>query len=314
MRLPIAPLVLVPILLGVAAPARAQLWDRLTNPQIDVTLRHPPGLGLRVTRIAFGPAKGEASDQLVDALVQGLVQSGIEVLDRQHVQSLLAEHKLTLGGFVDRERAATLGKILGPSALVFVNVSRAATEQTQGYEDYQDGKGYPHRRYISKTQAFLKASVQTVDLSTGRIFQATMLEYTPKRENVSVDRCCAEHPPSYAVLDDALRLGVEQVHRLFAPWNETRRLYFFDDKECGLRTAFSLLKAADVDGALKQSEENLAGCKANPGAKRKTVAHAYYNLGMAHLLRDDYDKALEHFGESQRTQPSDIAAKASALS
>ncbi len=311
MRRWISLLVLALTLLVTPAVGGAQFWDRLTNPQVAVTLRHPPGLGLRVSRIAFGPARGAESQQFVDALVQDLVASGIEVVDRQNVEALMAERKLTLAGYVDREGAASLGKALGPAALVFVNVSRAATEQSRVFEDYRDGQDRVHRRYISRTQAFFKASVQTVDLSTGRIFQATMLEFSPKEERKTVDQCCAEYPPAYTVLDDAMRQAVASVHRLFAPWDETTRLYFFDDKECGLRTAYAMLKAGDFDGVMKQSAANLEACKATPGVKAKTLAHAHYNLGMAHLLRDDHDRALEAFAESQRAQPSDIAARAS---
>lgn len=300
------------MLLSQFAPAReasAQFWDRMSNPKVQVALRHPPGLGLNVAKIAFGPARGDKSDQFVDALVQDFVQEGIEVIDRQHVQELLAEHQLTLSGYVDQKSAAALGKILGPAALIFVNVQRAATEQKQLYEDLQDRQGVRHRRYLSRTQAFFKASVQTVDLTTGRIFQAVTLDFSPKEENASIDRCCAEFPSEYTVLDNAIKLAVIDVHRLFAPWSENREMYFFDDKTCGLKNAHAMLKAGDVEGVLAESKRSVEECQPSPKMKPKVVAHAQYNLGMAHVLKGEYDEALRLFSESQRTDASGITVE-----
>lgn len=287
----------------------AQFWDRMSNPKVQVALRHPPGLGLNVAKIAFGPARGDNSDQFVDALVQDFVQAGIEVIDRQHVQELLAEHEFTLSGYVDQKSAAALGKILGPAALIFINVQRATTEKKQLYEDLQDRQGVRHRRYLSRTQAFFKASVQTVDLTTGRIFQAVTLDFSPKEEHESIDRCCAEFPSEYTVLDNAINLAVIDVHRLFAPWSENREMYFFDDKTCGLKNAHAMLKAGDVEGVFAESKRSVEECQVSPKVKPKVVAHAQYNLGMAHVLKGDYDEALRLFSESQRTDASGITVE-----
>jgi tetratricopeptide (TPR) repeat protein len=299
--------------LSITQAAQAQIWDRLANPKVKVSITNPPGLGLKVTRIAFGPSRGEQSDQFVDAIVQDFVQSNIEVVDRQHLESMLAEHKLSSSGLLDRRTTVALGKLLGPAALVFVNVQRSATEKKQLYSDDPPNKrGVRNRRYISRTQAFFKASVQTVDLATGRVFQATSLEFSPKEENVTVNQCCAEYPSEFEVQDAAMQMAVTTVHRLFVPWTEQRSVYFFDDNDCSLKSAHALLKSGDVDGAFTRSQENIVGCKGNPAAKKKTLAHAYHNLGIAYFLKGDYDAALGQFAEAQRVDPSGITSDAGA--
>lgn len=287
-------------------PAQPQLWSKLTNPRVKFTVRHGPGLGLKVSKIAFGPSRGQKADELVDALVQDFVQSGIEVIDRQHVDALLNEHRFTMSGYVDQRTAAELGKILGPVALIFVNVQRAATEQKQLYEDAKDRQGNLHRRFISRTQAYLKASVQTVDLATGRIFQAVMLDYSPKQENETIDRCCAEYPSEFTLLDEAMRGAVTEVHQLFASWEEQKEAYFFDDKACQLNTAHALLKAGDIPGVLERTQQNLQECQASGDAKPKVLAHALYNVGLAMAISDRYDEALKYIGEAERTDPGGI--------
>jgi tetratricopeptide (TPR) repeat protein len=305
----LAPLALLAVALGTGA-ASAQVWDRLNNPKVRVTLTHPPGLGLKVSRIAFGPARGPQVDQFVDALVQGFVTGGIEVLDRAHLDVVLREHDFNLSGFVDQATAAQLGKILGSTALVFVNVQRAATDQQRLYEDLRDTRGYLHRRHIARTRAFFKASVQTVDLTTGRIFQAATVEATPEQAHETVDQCCPEFPSEFTVMDEGLQQAVTQVQRLFLPWNEVRQLHFFDDKDCDLKLAYALLKGGDLDGAARQSEQNAETCRALGPKKDKANAHAHYNLGMMHFLRGDYDKATELFGQAQRIKTMGIITEA----
>jgi tetratricopeptide (TPR) repeat protein len=307
-----AALIFTALVLIAHTQVNGQFWDKLNNPKIQVTLRHPPGLGLNVKRIAFGPSKGYESDQLTDALTQDFVQNGIEVVDRGHLQSILAEHDFSMSGYVDQTTAAALGKILGPTALIFVNLQRNKVERQQLRDPnvYTDRNGYKHIRFISRTQAFLKASIQTIDLATGRIFQAVSLEANPLQENESFDQCCAEYPPESELQDRAMRQVVEQVHRQFLPWDETRKLYFFDDKDCDLKVAFSYLKGGNVQEAARQSEANLEKCKLLPKGKEKVLARAHYNLGMSRFLLDDYDRAMAGFSEAQRIKTMDITVEA----
>src|SRR5206468_6773091 len=54
-----------------------------------------PGLGLKISKIAFGPASGTCADQIVEALISDFVSQQVEVVDRQHLGAILAEHNLT---------------------------------------------------------------------------------------------------------------------------------------------------------------------------------------------------------------------------
>jgi tetratricopeptide (TPR) repeat protein len=298
-------------LLAGAVPLRAQIWDRLSNPKIRIEVKHPPRLGLKIARIAFGPSRGSDSDQLTDALTQDFVQNGIEVIDRNHLNSILAEHNFSLSGYVDKASAAELGKILGPAALVFVNLQRNTTEKKQLRDPgvYKDSRGYAHTKFLSRTQAFVKASVQTIDLSTGRIFQAMTVEKSPLKANETFDSCCAEYPSEFELQDTALRQVVEEIHQQFLPWSEQTSLFFFDDKECDMRVALSLVKGGDIEGAVKQSEAGLERCKSQTNSNDKTLAHAHYNVGMSRFLHGDYDLALASFSDAQRVKSMDITSE-----
>ena len=115
--------------LFVAIPAHGQFWDKLTNPQITVNLTHPPRLGLNLKKVAFGPASGPCSSEILDRLAASLLSNGIEVVDRYTFSSLLAQQHMNMGGSLDSQSAARMGQFFGPGALVFLNVSRCEVER-----------------------------------------------------------------------------------------------------------------------------------------------------------------------------------------
>lgn len=305
-------LITLAILLTVLA-AQAQFFDRLSNPQVTINLSHPPGLGLKVNKIAFGPATGNCSDQIIDAIKSDFVNNNIEVIDRENLTSLLAEHDFTFSGYVNQTSATAIGKILGPSALVFVKVQRCATQvdkligkKTVIYKDYSTGT-IP--LYIARTRAFLKGSIQTVDLATGRIFSAQSFDYSPDRQNESTEGY-PEAPAEFDIQDIAFRMMVNDVHRMFIPWTEATTLYYYDDKDFDLKAAYQALSIGNLDLAYDLSLKNLEACKNSNGIKDKTLAHAYYNMGMSYMLRDEHDKALMCFSETAKLRPGDIVTNA----
>ena len=84
-----------------AWPIQAQFWSELANPKVEVVLVHPPGLGLKVERLAFAPSRDLNSRELADILTADLVQSRqVEVVDRAHLDAVLREQELGASGYV----------------------------------------------------------------------------------------------------------------------------------------------------------------------------------------------------------------------
>jgi tetratricopeptide (TPR) repeat protein len=294
--------------------ASAQGFDALSNPKVNVKLTHPPSLGLKIDKVIFNPATGDCSDQIIDALISDFVSNGVEVIDRDNLQMILAEQDFNFSGYVDKNTAASIGKIIGPSAMVTVKVLRCHTEIKDNL--YVDEKKYNSktksnyivRAYIARTTVRLKASIQTTDLTTGRIFTARMLEYSPSLENKSYDGR-PESPSEYDVQELAFRNLTSDVHKMFFSWSEFTDLYFMNSKKGGLKVAFKALKAGDIAQAYEISKKNLESCKNSTDIKEKVLAHAYYNVGMMYFIQNDYDKAIEFFNESQKIRPGKIVTE-----
>lgn len=304
---------LLMLLIGafITVNVNAQFWDSVTNPKIPVKINHPPGLGLITNKIIFNPAIGDCSDQIIDALISDFVSNGVEVIDRNNLQMILAEHDFNFSGYVDRNSAVKIGQLIGPSAMITIKISRCHTEVKNAYKDvekydYETKRKYVERLYSAVTTAYLKGSIQTTDLLTGRIFTSRVFEYSPAKENQSYGKR-PEAPSEYDVKELAFEYLTTDVHKMFFPWSETVNLFFMDDKNGGLKETFKVLKAGDIDQAFRLSKENLELCKNSTDKKEmKVLAHAYYNAGMMHFIKNDYDNAINYFQESQKIKAGSI--------
>lgn len=291
-----------------ALPVQAQFWSELANPKVEVTLVHPPGLGLKVERLAFAPSRDLNSRELADALTADLVQSRqVEVVDRAHLDAVLKEQELGASGYVEPATIAKLGKLLGPSVLVIVNVNRSDLSRNQSTKeerstDPRTKQEVVRRKRTSITSLDFSATVQVVDLSTGRVFGAQRLEDTPSLSNTSYDGY-----PAYPKDSEVRRLAFEtakvKVLRMLLSWSEVRKLTFFDDETFGMDKAHQRLKAGDTRGALDLAQEGLDQSRRDKGQKPKYYPRAQYNVGIINFILGRYEEALPYLRIALDMQP-----------
>ena len=107
----------------------AQFFSELSNPKVKINIEHPAGIGLKINKIAFNSSiDGNWGDQINDALIQDFVSHKAEVIDRANLNTILSEHNFNNSGYVDQSTAVSIGKIIGPSALLSVKVIRSDVE------------------------------------------------------------------------------------------------------------------------------------------------------------------------------------------
>jgi tetratricopeptide (TPR) repeat protein len=299
----------------------AQVWDRMTTPQTAVSVQHAPTVKVPLEHVAFGESQGGAcADALSDALMADFAASGAVVVDRAHLKTLVAEHKLNVSGMVDEATAAKIGKLIGSGALIFVKVHDCAVTHAQKAQDYTDKDGNRRRSYITTTHGSLRASVQATNLTTGVTLGARMINaaidlpkegasggsFAARLLNATASALVSSSgsgdgtPPDDVVLTDLQNEAVDQVHKLFFSWSETRKLHIYDDKECSLNTTFRLLRGGDNEGAAAEAQASLETCKNKPSVKPANLAHAYYNVGMTQFILEKHEEALEALGQAVR--------------
>jgi tetratricopeptide (TPR) repeat protein len=206
---------------------------------------------------------------------------------------------------MDQQSAMRMGKWLGPTALIFVRLSQCSVEQHRNVSEHKNHKGEIERSYDAILDAHLRGTLQTIDLATGRIFAASPIVEDAELVNHS-DREPPEFPDRHLVRDQTIGRAVSDASTFLLPWNEEKKLYFFNDKECNMALAYTLLKANDFNGVVRQSEENIESCKSWPKLKDSSMAHAYYNAGLAYLLVNDHEKALSYLSESEKLKGGQI--------
>ena len=290
-----------------ALPVSAQFWSEIANPKVEAVLTHPPGLGLKIDRVAFMPGRDRNSRELADQLTASVVASrAMEVVDRSHLDAVLKEQELGQSGYLDPATVASLGKLLGPTALVIVNVNRSEFSRNQATKEerYKDKKGVEQVRIERRSILALdfSASVQVVDLGTGRIFGAQRLEESPSAFSASY-----EGWPAYPREGEVRRAAFEAAHgkvmRLLLPWTETRKLTFFDDKEFLMNLAHDRVVMRDYRGALEVALKGLEESKQDKNRKPKYYPRTYYNVGIIHFILGDYDLARPFLSQALEMQP-----------
>ena len=332
-------LALLALLATAMAPvsiADAQLLARLANPSIDVMIEHPPELNIQVDTIVFGQAVGNCADEVTQALIDDFLHSGLDVVDRDHLNAILKEHNLAARGLSDPSTILAVGEIVGPSALISVRATRCAPKRetserkTTKYETRttttkdEDGNettettpvpaGTVTTR-VAQTSVDMRVSIRVVDLTTGRVFGGRSFATSPALENSldlenSWDDSKPSYPPESAVMDLAVGSVLADVRPMFFGWTESRQVVFYNNDRCGLKLAYRTLRNGEHDRVLELSRRNLEACLQDRKAKKRVLANAYYNLGMAQTIVGDYDEALGNLTKAERLRPGSVVNEA----
>lgn len=293
-------------------PLQAQFFKNLLagDKKVPVMIQHPPTIGLTVKRVAFGTPTGDCAEDMVDSLLMpDFQQQNVDVVDQQHLRQILSEQNFSQGGEVSQQDKISLGKILGPSALIFVQVYECnASKQPLVSNQRNYLNNTVQTTYISQTRFSVRGSVQVTDLTTGQVLGSHPFESHQQRQTTSTAGQ-PEFPQSDEVKEAAMQDAANQVHRVFFPWTETVDLSFYDDKNCGLKEAYQLYQSGDHAGALQMSKNNLTQCK--PSHKNEeTLARAYYNAGLTSMVAGHYDQAKTYLQQAMQMKGAEAAVTA----
>lgn len=297
MRSPLTGLVLA---LALGLPARAQFFERLLNPDVEVVVNHPPGLKLKVERVAFAPVNGDIAEEFVAACISDLA-ADLEIVDRANLDKLLKEAKFTNSGLVDSASAVELGRILGSPVLLNVKVFNYRVTRTQPRESltFKDKEGKEQKKtvYLAKVQADFSVSIQAVDCATGKIYAAQRVVADPVLVARSEDSQ-PDYPSETAIRERAFADAKLKVRRMLLPWTEPRKLIFYDDSEFGMKEAYRRLKAKDYPGALGKAQESLRLAQQDPQKRPKFMGRTAYNVGIAFFILGDYESAQPYLKQA----------------
>ncbi|KAA3653565.1 MAG: hypothetical protein DWQ10_18315, partial [Calditrichaeota bacterium] len=253
-----------------------------SSSSVMVPVTRPAEINLKnFDKIAIGELQGKGSRQLTDELTIALFESNrFEVLDRQHMDKILAEHALTLSGFVDKSSAAEVGELVGAAALIFGNVSEYDYKEDLSHEDVVNKKsGKTTVKWQRTGTATVIATLRVVDLQTGKIIAISKLDKTSstalRRDNKRPGEINRK-----VLFNQCRNHIVKSFMQKIAPYTENVAVPFAtDDKMPELEQGYNLAKMGNWDAAISKFEFAIQKYKNG----RNEVDKAYSNLGLGNM-------------------------------
>ncbi|HOX86770.1 MAG TPA: CsgG/HfaB family protein [bacterium] len=295
MKNPISMLRVLPIL---------ALFMACATTSMNIPVTKPAKINLAgINKIAVGDITGPGSMNLTDELIAQLFNSNrYEILDRQHLDRIFQEHRLSLSGTIDESTAAELGKLFGSAALIFGRVSQHNYTEEMTKKDHKDEKsGKTHRTYERKGKANVAVTLQVTDLRTGKIVAVRNLQ-----KEVSKTTSATDHTPEKidqeALLHEARTSVLTSFMQDIAPYTEIEKISFISDKNIPqLKAGIDMAKAGNWQQAVKYFKEATIAYPSSP--------KAFYNLGIAQMWSYNFEQAEAALNKAYELEAKSIYLK-----
>src|SRR5437899_4259911 len=169
--------------------------------------------------VAIGEMTGAGNRPMSDSLEEALVNTNrFTVVDRQHMEQVMRELRLSSTDLADPRAAAKLGRVVTAGALIFGDVQNSYREQPEETR-YKDDKGVYHTWYTLKGEAYVRATFKIVDVSTGRLIVARTYEERADDVNRALDKR-PQQIDRIALENASRRAVVERFMRAIVPHQE----------------------------------------------------------------------------------------------
>jgi tetratricopeptide (TPR) repeat protein len=282
---------------------------------LNLTVTRPAEVNLKgFEKIAIGDIadqQGEVSTHsmdISDRITSVLFESQrFEVMDRQHIGTLLKEHNLTASGLVNEKTAAEIGEFIGAAVFVFGRIQTDKYDEEVGKDDaWTDRNGNYRQTFWRRGLYQLTVHVSLVDLKTSKILAIKDLSAAFK-SSTSADK----QTPEKINVDDLYTKCVEQIANDFmktiAPYQVTVVAKFItDSKVPELAQAIAHFKADDFETGISLLESTTE----KDGLETTQKAKAYYNLGLAQMYSGLNDEAVENLQKAISLEPKSMYTNA----
>ena len=293
----------------------AQIWERLTNPQVTVPVRHAPQVVLKgVTKLAvleFGGDR-DCANEFTMRLTQMIAQNGaFEVIDRESINRILQEQGFQASGAVSADAAVKLGQMLGPAAVISGRIGRCTIERSavlKNPDTYKDKNGVVHVKYSRRVTAHMVSSLSLIDLTTGKMHAGDLIDVTESDVTEAFDGA-PEAPSDDAAMTKMYQAAMGRVFPLLFPWSENVSVVIFDDDKCALKQSAAQIKRGDMSSAVATLETSI---KSNCDGRndRSLLSKVHHNRGIALVYSDQPDEGLAELQQAAELRSSSITDEA----
>jgi len=273
-----------------------------------ITVKRPAEVNLKgYQKIAIGDIvdrsgeKTSHSKDISDDITSSLFTSGhFEVLDRQHLENIIKEHKLNLTGFIDENTASELGDFIGAAVLVFGRIQTDKyDEETSKGKPWTDKKGNSHQSFYRKGIYNLSVSLKITDIKTAKILAVKTLS-SGYKSSTSADNQWPEDIDKSSLYTSCLKDLCGQFMRMVAPYDIQVKAAFQTDKLLPeVNQAMTQFQIGEWDEGMILLEK----ATQKSGLEPKVQAKAWYDFGLAQMYSGKHDESISNFKKAMSLIP-----------
>ncbi|OYT17852.1 MAG: hypothetical protein B7C24_00280 [Bacteroidetes bacterium 4572_77] len=210
--------------------------------------------------------------------IEGVRTDFYQVMEREQLQKVMKEQRLSLSGTIDEGSAAEVGRLLGLDVIIMGNISYSSV-------DKRTGTDYP----CLKRTVTAKGTMKMVSVKTAQIVGTKSVEVSKY-----VKKCTdaqSEVPRANVIAESAMKEMASQFVNYFAP---SYRLMKYDFEKIKLKEfkqkgkeAMAFVKKGELDRAFPIAYAMFEADSYNP----KTA----YNLGILYEMVGSNKDAFEYY-------------------
>ena len=267
---------------------------------VKVPVMRPAEINLKgKNELVVGQISGRKAEKMTAYIKQKALDSGyFKVIDRNHLDRVMAELKLSTSDLVDNNSRKKLGKLMTGSVLILGNIldynyTENMSRKTRECTKTVDNKEYKYKctQYFRKGSAVVRASFDIVDIETGETLRSKALE----SRQYGATRAINERPAridSNLLLDTCMKKVASNLIRAIAPWKDVVTANFKKDGDLPMMEAgINYAQAGLWNDALLQFKSAVEMADTNPDISPKVAALAYWNLGLAYEYTAQFEDA-----------------------
>lgn len=213
--------------------------------------------------------------------VKGVATDFYEVIERDQLEKIMKEQRLSLSGAIDENSAAEVGKLLGLDVLIIGNASYSHNDEWSNSE--LTGR-------CLKRMVTAKGTMKIISVKTARIVGTKTASASFK------DSGCGDKVSGVMTTDQLADVSLKQLSKDFVDYftpgyeymvfnMEKVKIKEFKDKA---KEAMNFLKKGDLDHAFPIVYAMYEADSYNPKAA--------YNLGVLYEMVGAYEEAAEYYG------------------
>lgn len=219
--------------------------------------------------------------------IRGVKTDFYQVIEREQLQKVLKEQRLSLSGALDENSAAEVGKVLGLDAIIMGNVSYTSTDK-KGSSLL--GLTTTSNSYCLKRTVTVRGTMKMVSVETAQIVGTKNASFTMSENKCDKQISSLKKPEEYAEI--LFRSLARAFTDYFAPGYQYVEYEMEKVKLKAFRTqgneAMEFIENGDLDRAFPIVYAMFEADSYNPKAA--------YNLGVLYEMVGAYEDANEYYG------------------